>query len=134
MSIFLCFIAIWALINLNANWSSFDKHEGVVSGEAGLLPLLAFFSLALFNAFGMMPIPWIMLSEMYPTKYVVLYIILPIQPYHLFHFRTRGLASGITASVNYIMIYVSISTFYYFESWFTFAGVLFGYSAIGFVG
>lgn len=68
------FIAIWALIKIDPKWSSFDKHENVVPGEAGLLPLLAFISLAMFNAFGMIPIPWIMLSEMYPTKYVVFYI------------------------------------------------------------
>lgn len=67
-------------MKIDPKWSSFDKHEDVVAGEDGLLPLLAFFSLAMFNAFGMIPIPWILLSEVYPTKYVMRFIY-----FHLFN-------------------------------------------------
>lgn len=106
----------------------------MVAGQEGLLPLVAFFVLASFNAFGMIPIPWILLSEVYPTRFVICFMFLSFQSFYFLNFSTRGLASGITASLNYVMIYVAISTFFYFEQWFTFAGTLFCYSAIGFVG
>lgn len=54
-------------------WSSFDKHEPlVIEGNINYIPMILFFTLAFFSNVGITPIPWILLSEVFPFKYVIM--------------------------------------------------------------
>lgn len=54
-------------------WSSFDKHEPIaVDGNINYIPMILFFTLAFFSNVGVTPIPWILLSEVFPFKYVTI--------------------------------------------------------------
>lgn len=61
-------IGVYGSINFPRGWSSFDKHiRGEVPGD-GIFPLIMFFALAFITSAGMIPIPWMLLSEVFPYK------------------------------------------------------------------
>uniref|UniRef100_A0A336M0F0 CSON014627 protein n=1 Tax=Culicoides sonorensis TaxID=179676 RepID=A0A336M0F0_CULSO len=64
---------------------------------------------------GIISVPWIMVSEIYPNK-------------------TRGMASGITAAINYLMFFISTKTYYDLETSVSLFGVITIYGAVGFIG
>lgn len=67
-----CFsLCFYAHNTLPASWSSFDKHSRTeLHGNDGYFAMVMFFSLAFFTSVGLAPMPWILLSEMFPFKYV----------------------------------------------------------------
>lgn len=64
----ICCIAIgfYANIVLPPGWSSFDKHTDV-PGD-GTFPMVMFFALSFITSVGMIPVPWMLLSEVFPFK------------------------------------------------------------------
>lgn len=64
---------------------------------------------------GIISVPWIMVSEIYPNK-------------------TRGLASGLTAALNYTLFFVSIKTYYDLETSISLFGAICLYGVIGALG
>lgn len=60
-------LAIYGSKYLPVGWSSFDKHVGDVPG-GGTFPMIIFFALAFITSAGMVPIPWMLLSEVFPYK------------------------------------------------------------------
>lgn len=60
---------VFAYNFIPAEWSSFDKHERIaVEGSINYIPMILFFALAFFSSVGVAPIPWILLSEVFPFK------------------------------------------------------------------
>lgn len=60
-------LGIYGNINFPAGWSSFDKHTPEeISG--GYFPMIIMFALAFITSAGMIPIPWMLLSEVFPFK------------------------------------------------------------------
>lgn len=60
-------LGVYGSIYLPAGWSSFDKHGTGEAGD-GTFPMIIFFALAFITSAGMIPIPWMLLSEVFPYK------------------------------------------------------------------
>jgi MFS family permease len=63
-------LTIYSFKQLAPGTTSFDKHDIKVHDEnlLGYIPLSLIFFLAFFTSFGLMPVPWILLSEVFPFK------------------------------------------------------------------
>lgn len=61
-------LAIYGSIYLPSGWSSFDKHVLEDVPGDGTFPMLILFALAFITSAGMIPIPWMLLSEVFPYK------------------------------------------------------------------
>lgn len=63
-------LAIYSYFVLPAGWTSFDKHpEGALNdNNLGYIPMILIFILAFSTSFGMLPVPWMLLSEVFPFK------------------------------------------------------------------
>lgn len=82
---------------------------------SGLFPLIAVFLLAFMTSLGIAPIPWMLLSE-----------VLPI--------RTRAITSGITVTINYIVVFAATKTYPQLETLLEMHGVLWLYFCFGATG
>lgn len=51
-----------------SGWSSFDKHDVADVPGNGVFPMVIFFALAFITSAGMVPVPWMLLSEVFPFK------------------------------------------------------------------
>lgn len=51
-----------------------------------------------------------------------------------FFFRARGIATGLTAAINYIMNFVSVKTYLNVETTLNLSGSMFFYGAINIIG
>jgi hypothetical protein len=60
-------LAIYAYQVLPSGINSFQKHE-LEQTDIGYIPLFLIYSLAFFTSFGLMPVPWMLLSEVFPFK------------------------------------------------------------------
>lgn len=99
-------LAFYTFFVLPSGTTSFDKHEiHTTSNYLGYVPLTFIYLLAFFTSFGLLPIPWMLLSEVFP-------------------FKSRGLATGITAGLNYIMAFCSTKTYFNLESTLTLFGAI----------
>lgn len=63
-------LGIYGSIYLPSGWSSFDKHLPEEVPGYGTFPMVVFFVLAFITSAGMIPIPWMLLSEVFPYKLV----------------------------------------------------------------
>lgn len=88
---------------------------GGTSQNLSYVPLALFVVYVLMQSIGVLPIPWMILSEVFP-------------------FRSRGLASGIAAAGAYIMAFVASKTFLYVKSELHLHGAFWLYGGLGFVG
>lgn len=65
-------LAFYAKYMFPPGWTSFDKHENIhlAAANSGLnyIPMILFFMLAFFTSVGLAPVPWILLSELFPFK------------------------------------------------------------------
>lgn len=64
-------LAFYAFKVLPSGWSSFDKHSPESLQEVGNLsyfPMIIFFSMSFCTAVGIMPVPWMLVSEIFPYK------------------------------------------------------------------
>lgn len=99
-------LSIYAYFILPQGLTSFDKHPLASPGNnLGYVPLTFIYLLAFFTSFGLLPIPWNFLSEVFP-------------------FKSRGLATGITAAINYTMAFFTTKTYYNLETGLSLFGVL----------
>lgn len=90
---------------------------GDESSSSGLYPLMTVFALAFCTSLGIAPIPWMLLSE-----------VLPI--------RTRAITSGVTVTINYLVVFLATKTYPSLESLLDIHGALwlyFFFGALGFV-
>jgi TRAP-type C4-dicarboxylate transport system permease small subunit len=62
-------LGIYAATVLPSGWTSFDKHE-LLESPTGInyVPMFLFFGLAFFTSVGIAPVPWMLLSEIFPFK------------------------------------------------------------------
>lgn len=60
-------LAVYAYQVLPPGTTSFEKHE-LVQKNIGYIPLLLIYSLAFFTSLGLAPVPWMLLSEVFPFK------------------------------------------------------------------
>jgi MFS family permease len=91
-------LAFYTYFVLPSGTTSFVKHEiHTPSNYLGYVPLTFIYLLAFFTSFGLLPVPWMLLSEVFP-------------------FKSRGLATGITAGLNYIMAFCSTKTYLNLET------------------
>ncbi|XP_023724431.1 facilitated trehalose transporter Tret1-2 homolog isoform X2 [Cryptotermes secundus] len=82
---------------------------------ASWAPLTLFVVYALMQSIGVLPVPWMILSEVFP-------------------FRSRGLASGIAAAGSYMLAFLASKTFLSVNSALSLHGVFWLYGCLGFVG
>ena len=62
-------LAIYSYKVLPSGMNSFQKHVPTVEANSlGYIPLTLIFGLAFFTSFGLMPVPWMLLSEVFPFK------------------------------------------------------------------
>ncbi|XP_063709503.1 facilitated trehalose transporter Tret1-like [Culicoides brevitarsis] len=110
-------LAIHTWKELPRGLTSFDKlpSDQEFGGSASIIAMALFLGLAFCTNVGIISVPWIMVSEIYPNK-------------------TRGLASGLTAALNYTMFFISIKTYYDLETSISLFGAICLYGAIGFLG
>lgn len=104
-------LTIYSFKQLPAGTSSFAKHDTQVHMDnvLGYIPLTLIFMIAFFTSFGLMPVPWMLLSEVFP-------------------FKSRSLSSGITAALNYIMAFITTKTYFNLETSLSLQGLLLLYS------
>lgn len=99
-------LAIYTYFVLPSGTVSFDKHEPhTPDNYIGYVPLTFIYLLAFFTSFGLLPVPWMLLSEVFP-------------------FKSRGLATGITAGLNYLMAFFSTKTYFNLETSLTLFGAI----------
>lgn len=61
--------AAYGFIHLPAGWSSFDKHPAMTEiGTKNYIPLITFILLNFFTNIGVLSLPWMLLSEVFPFK------------------------------------------------------------------
>ncbi|GAB0097351.1 facilitated trehalose transporter Tret1 [Sergentomyia squamirostris] len=111
----ICCIAIgcYAHMVLPPGWSSFDKHTEV-PGD-GIFPMVMFFALSFITSVGMIPVPWMLLSEVFP-------------------FKARATSAGIVAALCYIMIFISTKTYLNLERTLGLDGTIWFYGAVSILG
>ncbi|XP_055716571.1 facilitated trehalose transporter Tret1-like [Phlebotomus papatasi] len=111
----ICCIAIgfYANIVLPPGWSSFDKHTNV-PGD-GTFPMVMFFALSFITSVGMIPVPWMLLSEVFP-------------------FKSRATSAGIVAALCYIMIFISTKTYLNLERSLGLDGTIWFYGIVAVLG
>lgn len=62
-------LAIYAWTYLPAGMTSFQKHVEIdPTNKVGYIPLTFIYTLAFFTSLGLMPVPWMLLSEVFPFK------------------------------------------------------------------
>lgn len=61
-------LTIYAYIVLPSGMTSFEKHVVKDQNLLGYIPLTFIYTLAFFTSFGLMPVPWMLLSEVFPFK------------------------------------------------------------------
>lgn len=63
-------LTIYSFQHLPAGTTSFAKHSIETHREnvVGYVPLLLIYSLTFFTSFGLLPVPWMLLSEVFPFK------------------------------------------------------------------
>jgi MFS transporter, SP family, solute carrier family 2 (facilitated glucose transporter), member 6 len=62
-------LAIYSYTMLPAGTTSFDKHIMEKAKQTiGYIPLTLIYCLAFFTSFGLIPVPWMLLSEVFPFK------------------------------------------------------------------
>ncbi|XP_075215625.1 facilitated trehalose transporter Tret1-like isoform X2 [Lycorma delicatula] len=75
-----------------------------------------FFNVLFFAAgFGVIPLPWTFISELFPVE-------------------GRGVASGVAGALSYVLIFIVIKTYINLSAWFDLYGTLFIYGTIGLFG
>ncbi|XP_049800061.1 facilitated trehalose transporter Tret1-like [Schistocerca nitens] len=96
-----------------------QAHTALPPGETlpvgSWAPLLLFVLLYLSWSLGIVPIPWMLLSEIFP-------------------YRTRGLAAGVAAALSYVWAFTSTKTYLNMEDQLTLYGTFYLYAAISAVG
>lgn len=117
-----CFaLCFYAHNTLPPGWSTFDKHTGADrlhagdGSEDGYFAMMMFFSLAFFTSVGLGSMPWILLSEVFP-------------------FKSRGIATGLTAALNYVLTFLSVKTYLNVETWLTIPGSMFFFGMVNTIG
>uniref|UniRef100_A0A1B0DJE9 Major facilitator superfamily (MFS) profile domain-containing protein n=1 Tax=Phlebotomus papatasi TaxID=29031 RepID=A0A1B0DJE9_PHLPP len=105
-------LGFYAFTTLPANWSSFDKHIDSEITGTGTFPMIVFFAVSFFTSFGIAAIPWMLLSEVFP-------------------FKSRGLATGITAALNYVLAFLTTKTYLNVERSMGLHGAAWLYGSIG---
>lgn len=108
-------LGIYGAMTLPAGWSSFEKHNIEDVPGNGWFPMVIFFLLAFITSAGMIPIPWMLLSEVFPYK-------------------SRASASGIVAAMAYIMVFTATKTYLDLENALGMPGLIFLYGAVGIFG
>lgn len=61
-------LGIYGCLYLPTGWSSFEKHLISDVPGNGTLPLLIIYALILIASVGIIPIPWMLISEVFPAK------------------------------------------------------------------
>ncbi|XP_025416372.1 facilitated trehalose transporter Tret1-like isoform X2 [Sipha flava] len=79
------------------------------------VPMVLLNTLFFFSGYGVFPIPWMLVSEIYPTK-------------------GRGVASGLTAALAFLMTFILTKSFLILQAWITLPGLFIVYGAITLVG
>ncbi|XP_062561783.1 facilitated trehalose transporter Tret1-like [Armigeres subalbatus] len=109
-------LAVYAYNVFPPGWSSSDAHTSVNTANGlNYLAMFLFFTLAFATSVGVHPVPWILLSEVFP-------------------FKNRSLACAITAALNYTMTFVTTKTYFNLESSFSLPGVILFYGICGSIG
>ncbi|KAJ9574449.1 hypothetical protein L9F63_008375 [Diploptera punctata] len=80
-----------------------------------MAPMLLFVVLVFMQSVGVMPIPWMILSEVFP-------------------FRSRGLASGLAAAGSYVLAFIASKTFLNLKADLGLFGVFFLYGILAAIG
>jgi len=83
--------------------------------QAGWLPFVMLIVLQFFTGYGVAPVPWMLVSEVFP-------------------FRGRSLASGVAAAASYILGFVATKTFLSLQATLTLGGVFLLYGTLTFLG
>ncbi|XP_026812036.1 facilitated trehalose transporter Tret1-like [Rhopalosiphum maidis] len=79
------------------------------------IPMILLNALFFFSGYGVFPIPWMLVSEIYPTK-------------------GRGIASGLTAALAFLMTFILTKSFLEMQEWFTLPGLFIVYGSITLIG
>lgn len=106
-------LGIFAYTNFPYNWSSFDNHANIDGQNA--LPMILFCIISFSASIGLTPVPWMILSEVFP-------------------FKSRGMATGIAAALNYALTFIATKTYLYLEKGLFLYGSAWFYGIIGVLG
>lgn len=137
-------LGIYGFIYLPLDMISFDiansTHVQTIETSTDpihYLPLIAFAMLVFLGNFGVGAIPNMMLSEVFPFKYVEK--MMPIIDFYHFKcsfvcFRAKSFATGLVSTIYYFSMFTSSKIFYTLETLLTMPGLTIFYGCIGVVG
>lgn len=108
------FKAYYGYQYLPADIRSFERKNTSIDNTSSIIPLILFVILR-FSTTGIVLIPFMMLSELFP-------------------FKSRCFASGLTAAINYISMFCATKSFYDIERWLSLPSALLLYGSIGTIG
>ncbi|XP_075215646.1 trehalose transporter 1-like protein [Lycorma delicatula] len=103
LSLFICVVCCYAI------------GISLMMGISLMVPF-SFFNILFFAAgFGIIPLPWTLISEVFPLK-------------------GRGISIGVTGALSYVLMFIVIKTYPILSSWFQLHGSLYIYGTIGLFG
>lgn len=128
------FSGIYGFLYLPSGYSSFD-HSHPDTNQAdphGYIPLILITLWTFCFSAGVWTLPWMLLSEVFPFKYVksLIRIIDLFQIYLKSIHRSRGMATGLSAALNYLLGFVSTKSYYDLEMFLSMPGVTLFYCII----
>ncbi|XP_075214661.1 facilitated trehalose transporter Tret1-like [Lycorma delicatula] len=109
------FINSAAIYTLSVYAVLHDSGKEGNESEKNWFPFITYFILQFFFSFGVSPVPWMLVSEVFP-------------------YRGRSQASGFAAGCSYILSFAATKTFLGFEAALSLSGVLFLYGTCSLIG
>lgn len=107
-------LGIYGFVYLPSGSKSFDKKGiQIPADETSIVPLIVFIVLKFFTT-GIIGVPVMMFSELFP-------------------FKTRTLASGCTMAISFIIVFISHKSFINVEDLLSLPGAMIAYGVVGLV-
>uniref|UniRef100_A0A0K8TQS7 Putative sugar transporter n=1 Tax=Tabanus bromius TaxID=304241 RepID=A0A0K8TQS7_TABBR len=107
-------LASYAQAVFPTGWNSFEQSDEAHIDES-YLPFTAFILWTFFTFCGISSIPWMLLSEVFP-------------------FKSRGIATGITAGINYIFGFIATKTYLNLDQGLGLNGTMWFFTSINILG
>ncbi|XP_013165963.1 PREDICTED: facilitated trehalose transporter Tret1-like [Papilio xuthus] len=108
----ICSLSISVYASIKIPISVFSYEASTFPESKDMLPVVLLMALVCVTSLG---IPWILLSEVFP-------------------FRSRGMATGLAAAFNYVIVFLATKTNYNLEASFHISGTFAIYAIITFIG
>jgi hypothetical protein len=115
--------------------STLVEHVGAAEGNTKeILLLVCILGYVCFSSIGVLIIPWILISEVYPIEVRIFpRKENPVYNNFPFIFQVKGKLGGLTITIAYLLMFCVIKIFPYTINWFSMQGILLIFSLNSFI-